>query len=84
MRTVELYLKGFLSYMNHLQKVVLLSDTQAEGEVEFQWTKHWKRRRISQQNGHTGITGISRRKQAVCEGNVIKHEKAKCKNFLHE
>ena len=31
-----------------------------------------------------GIIGISRRKQAVCEGNIIKHEKTKYKNFLHE
>ena len=35
-------------------------------------------------NDQGGITGISRRKQAVCKWNIIKHEKAKFKTFLHE
>ena len=35
-------------------------------------------------NDQGGITGISRRKQAVCKWNIIKHEKAKFRTFLHE
>lgn len=53
--------------MNHLQKVVLLSDIQVEGEVGFQWTNYWKKRTMSQQSGEAGIIDISRRKDVVCK-----------------
>ena len=33
---------------------------------------------------NSGIVGISRRKDAVCRWNTIKHEKAKFKNFQQE
>ena len=82
MRTVKFYQKRFLPYMNHLQKVVLLSDIQFE--VGFQWTNYWKRRTISQQSCEAGIIDISRRKDVVCKWSIIKHEKARYKNFLRE
>ena len=70
--------------MNHLEKVVLLSDRQVEGEVGFQWTSYWKRRIISQKRGQAGIIDPSLTKHAVCKWSFIKHEKTKFKNFLHE
>ena len=33
---------------------------------------------------HSDITGLSRRKEAVCKRNIIKHEKSQCKNNLQK
>ena len=55
--------------------MVLLSDIQAKVEVRFQWTEHCKKAYNKSAKGQGEIVGISRRKQAVCKWNIIKHEK---------
>ena len=66
--------------MNHLEKVVLLSDTQVEGEVGFQWTSYWKRRIISQKRGQAGIIDPSLTKHA--NGVLLNMRKRNIKPFF--
>ena len=70
--------------MNHLQKMVLLSDTQALGEMGFQWTKLWKRRTISQQWFKEGLLVFHAENRLFAKGTLSNMRKQNIKNFLHE
>ena len=49
----------------------------------FQWIRLWEKTYNKPAKSSAGIIGFTRRKEAVCKWNLIKHEKAKYQNFMN-
>ena len=49
----------------------------------FQWIRLWKKAYNKPAKSSAGIIGFTRRKEAFCKWNFIKHETAKYRNFMN-